>query len=404
MARRVEYQVRSDWQYLGGLWNLLFKTLVNHAPSLSFQFSSTAGGVGDADAESVGSAAVSLSKKLWHGEYTTIAGRRKPISGDITKLGYAVGLSPTERNILNNFHYMSDRVPSTREIRREIGHIVFSAMIFYGHPLFLTISPSERHSGLTLHLSRFRRGDPGIINDEDQMADWVGERRPALDQSATADLPAYTVRRAITSRDPLAVIEGFDVTIRVLLPILLGMRMCPMCPKCNANGASTPCQDKFGSNAEPCGGIHGRADALVGAVEYQSSTGSPHFHADIFLQQAHQHKTMEEIGAMMQANLLHVDTIKEYQSYINDECYVDQKQHNAERSTLEASGPVYGGDSRLATMPNYVLHDDSPDLYNHEDQAALAHAADQCANVKQQFNSLFVSQHLNKQHKVQLAI
>ena len=96
MARRVEYQVRSDWQYLGGLWNLLFKTLVNHAPSLSFQFSSTAGGVGDADAESVGSAAVSLSKKLWHGEYMTIAGRRKPISGDITKLGYAIGLSPTE--------------------------------------------------------------------------------------------------------------------------------------------------------------------------------------------------------------------------------------------------------------------------------------------------------------------
>ena len=38
MARRVEYQVRSDWQYLGGLWNLLFKTLVNRAPILSFQF------------------------------------------------------------------------------------------------------------------------------------------------------------------------------------------------------------------------------------------------------------------------------------------------------------------------------------------------------------------------------
>ena len=128
---------------------------------------------------------------------------------------------------------MSDRVPGTREIRHEIGHIVFSAMVFYGHPLFLTISPSERHSGLILHLSRFRRGDPGIASDEDQMAEWVDEKRPALDQSGTVDLPAYTVRRAITSRDPLAVIEGFDVTIRVLLPILLGMRMCPLCPKCN---------------------------------------------------------------------------------------------------------------------------------------------------------------------------
>ena len=115
------------------------------------------------------------------------------------------------------------------------------------------------------------------------------------------------------------------MTIRVLLPILFGMRMCPMCPQCNANDNPTPCQDKVGSNAEPCGGIHGRADALVGAIEYQGSTGSPHFHADVFLQQAHQHKTMEEIGKMLQEGLLHVDTIKEYQSYINDECYVDQK-------------------------------------------------------------------------------
>ena len=296
MAMREEYQVRSYWQCFGGFWNWLFKSLVNRAPSLSFQFTSMAASGSNVDVAGVGSAAASLSKKRWHGEYMTSTSRRQSIGGDVAKFGHLVGLSPTERKVPQHFHFMSDRVLGTREIRREIRHIVFSAVICYGHPLFLTISPSERHSGLILHRLRLRHGDLCIAYDQDEMAQWVDDRRHAMDESVTVDLPAYTVRRAITSRHPLVVIEGFDVTIRVLLPILLGMRMCLSCPKCNANDAMHPCQDKFGTSAEPCGGILGRADALIGAVEDQGSTGSPHFHADAFLQPAHRHKTMEEIG------------------------------------------------------------------------------------------------------------
>ena len=64
MARRCEHQFRADWQFLGGLWNLLFKSLVNRAPSLSFRYSAPGGAPGDADEQSVGAAAESLYKKL----------------------------------------------------------------------------------------------------------------------------------------------------------------------------------------------------------------------------------------------------------------------------------------------------------------------------------------------------
>ena len=77
-----------------------------------------------------------------------------------------------------------------------------------------------------------------------------------------------------------------------------------------ANEKMSHLEDKFGSNGEPCCGILGLADALIGALEYQGTTGSPHFHADVFVQQAHQHKTMEEIRDILQAELLHVGAIK----------------------------------------------------------------------------------------------
>ena len=36
------------------------------------------------DAESVGSASVSLSKKIWHGNYMICTGRVKPIDGEVS--------------------------------------------------------------------------------------------------------------------------------------------------------------------------------------------------------------------------------------------------------------------------------------------------------------------------------
>ena len=67
-----------------------------------------------------------------------------------------------------------------------------------------------------------------------------------LDEESYVDLPEYDVRRAYTAQDPLAVIEGYKEEICLRLGILLGVRMCPDCPRCNAYPSG--CQDRFGSN------------------------------------------------------------------------------------------------------------------------------------------------------------
>lgn len=74
---------------------------------------------------------------------------------------------------------------------------------------------------------------------------------------------------------------------------------------------------------------------------------------------------------MLRTGLPDVRAVKDYQPCINDECYVDQSKHEAERSTLDASSFVYGGDGRLATMHEYVLHDDMSDFHSHGDQVAF---------------------------------
>ena len=81
------------------------------------------------------------------------------------------------------------------------------------------------------------------------------------------ELPEYDLRRAATAQDPHAVIEAYKVEIKFRLMILLGVRMCPNCPRCNFRGKG--CQDKFGSNMRPGGGVFGGVVAVGGGTEHQ---------------------------------------------------------------------------------------------------------------------------------------
>ena len=72
--------------------------------------------------------------------------------GDISKITKIIGLKNTEKVLLANFHFMSSRIPGTRQVRNSIRHIIFSSRIFYGVPVFMTLIPSERHSGLAIRL------------------------------------------------------------------------------------------------------------------------------------------------------------------------------------------------------------------------------------------------------------
>ena len=155
-----------------------------------------------------------------------------------------------------------------------MGHRQFGARVVYGDCIFITISPNEQHSALVLRLSRFRRNDPYVQHGDGIIQRLACADFPALEASncrgcgqshattskrrehrqpetVTVELPEYDLRRAATARDPLAVIEGYKIEILLRLAILLGVRMCPKCPRCNSIGYGLGCQDRFGSNMRP---------------------------------------------------------------------------------------------------------------------------------------------------------
>ena len=47
-------------------------------------------------------------------------------------------------------------------VYEKVAKAVFGARLQYGEPLFVTISPSSRHSGLVMRLSRVRQNDPTL--------------------------------------------------------------------------------------------------------------------------------------------------------------------------------------------------------------------------------------------------
>ena len=115
-----------------------------------------------------------------------------------------------------------------------MGHTHFGARVVYGDCLFFTISPNEQDSSLVLRLSRFRRNDPYLLHRDADTERLVGADFPKLESDNTViDLPEYDLRRAATCRDPLAVIEAYRLEIYLRLSSVLGIRMCPYCPRCN---------------------------------------------------------------------------------------------------------------------------------------------------------------------------
>ena len=109
--------------------------------------------------------------------------------------------------------------------------------------------------------------------------------------------------------DPLASVDGFRSLLLLAYEYLFGVRMCSRCPDCNNGRCGSPCQDWFGSNAKPEGGIFGRLDAGYTSFEAQKSTGSLHAHSQLFVQCLHQHESLAEVcyGASLGSRHLWVE-------------------------------------------------------------------------------------------------
>ena len=77
----------------------------------------------------------------------------------------------------------------------------------------MAVTPSERHSGLAVRLSRYRRNDPGITSSAQDFMPWIGFNAPSVTagdmESVVVELPEYDLRRLMTARVPLCCLNAF---------------------------------------------------------------------------------------------------------------------------------------------------------------------------------------------------
>ena len=265
-------------------------------------------------------AAQNLMHHLHHG-FTGSGVHRVPIAGDTTRLPFAVGLSPLEKRLARAQHFLAKHMGGSQQLRQLMGHTQFGARVNYGDCLFFTISPNVQHSALVLRLSRFRKNDPYVQHSGRMTRKLTGVDYPKLEAErmrapAAIEFPEYDLRRAACARDPLAVVDGYKAEVVLRLAAVLGVRMCPDCPRCN-NGRMG-CQDKFGSNMRPMGGVLGGMNAMGGGTEHQG-TGTPHFHAEGHIVCAHQYDTLEDIAQKIKSGMVDADALKKYQSWLHTE-------------------------------------------------------------------------------------
>ena len=120
------------------------------------------------------------------------------------------------------------------------------------------------------------------------------------------------------------------------------MRVCWTCPDCNHARYSdaTPCQDLYGSNATPEGGIFGRADGGYTSIEAQKAPGSLHGHSQLHMKCLHQHTLLSEVLMNLAKGKSHI--VKDYLHYKQHVCrqvYADVAAWEARRASVEEAWP-----------------------------------------------------------------
>ena len=136
------------------------------------------------------------------------------------------------------------------------------------------------------------------------------------------DLPEYHLRRIGAARDPLAVIEGYRLQVVLRLATICGVRMCPLCPRCNSGVVG--CSDRFGNNLRPMGGALGAMTALGGSTEHQKKD-PPQFHGEGHIACAHQFGTLVDIAESFKAGSMCSDDMKDFHQWLHREDVLDEE-------------------------------------------------------------------------------
>ena len=105
LPRRVEAQFRRHWHFVPGLWNLHFREQLNTGGSLSAVARAGPAEPLENVEQDAAMAAADLYEKLHTGWYQTQTGKRRRIDGDVSKLRWAVGVTPTQRRLLGDYDF-----------------------------------------------------------------------------------------------------------------------------------------------------------------------------------------------------------------------------------------------------------------------------------------------------------
>ena len=242
-----------------------------------------------------------------------------------------------EKKLAWTQHFLAQNLAGSQQLRQIMGHRQWGARVVYGDCFFITISPNEQHSSLVLRLSRFRRNDPYTKHGSTMTQKLAGSNFPDLEAKSTSDtfeaeLPEYDLRRAATAKDPLAVIEGYKVEVYLRLATLLGVRMCPDCPRCNRFGRG--CADKFGNNMRPGGGVLGGMIAVGGGTEHQGY-GTPHLHLQGHVASVYQYGTMADVMEAFNRQQFAFDDVARHTAWFHTEDVLDAAVHGDMQTTLD---------------------------------------------------------------------
>ena len=142
--------------------------------------------------------------------------------------------------MINRIRAVTRKIPGTNEVRTLMRYDTHAARIAQGVPLFVTLSPDEKHNLFFIRMCRTRTNDPAQAADDDTQH-WSQRETPSfhnnLDQTFCVNLdqlrekvPDFDTRRKMISREALASVDGFRTIVALFFEFMLGLRFCPDCP------------------------------------------------------------------------------------------------------------------------------------------------------------------------------
>ena len=378
ITRRVEQHLKRDWLLGFTMSSVLFRSLLNQCrTAYSYSKVRRADGSRGFSAEELEQGAISICQAL-SGKYKDLDGKIKKVNGDFTKLKYAVNLNEAGKRLMQNIEHTSRLLKGTMEVRKLMRFDTNAGRVRRGVPIFVTFSPDEKHNVLMLRLHRSRNNDP--IHKLDSKNKKFGRRDlPALDkdyleaalpfEDLSAILPNYDERRALLSRDGLASVDGFRITILLVLEYICGLRVCSQCPNCNFKSYDNEenrilfcCQDLLGNNSYSDGGAFGRNPGIYISIEAQKSQGSLHAHAQLHVECLHQHAPLMEVMTKIKGNGPNiVAQYLRYKKHVCREEYADldrwKRDDGKRRLEIETAWPEYKDSLHLVSKRTYLDSD-----------------------------------------------